>query len=123
VESTTNLEMLVDENQLSADDFNRESLGRFLFVESESAYTYSGLVYGLCSTYARATTSVAIVPPSELPFSILISLTDVWCVVYYADQACERSRLHLQDKQDGTKFLPTVHKNLSWRMVRRLKTS
>jgi hypothetical protein len=40
VESTTNLEMLVDENQLSADDFNRESLGRFLFVESESAYTY-----------------------------------------------------------------------------------
>jgi hypothetical protein len=58
----------VDENQLSADDFNRKSLDRFRILESKSAYIYEGLTYSLCSTYAGATTSVAVVPPSESPF-------------------------------------------------------
>jgi eukaryotic translation initiation factor 2C len=72
---------IVDENSLTADDFHR-------------------VTYNLCSTYARATTSVAVIP-----------------AIYYADQACERARIHLQDREDGTKFLPAVHANLQWNMV------
>lgn len=88
---------IVDENNMTADLFH-------------------SLTYELCSTYARATTSVAVVPPSELAFSIFLS--QLTLAVYYADQICERARLHLQDAPDGTQFLPQVHDNLRWNMVR-----
>jgi eukaryotic translation initiation factor 2C len=70
----------VDDNRLPADDFQR-------------------LCYGLCSSYARATVSVAVVPP-----------------IYYADQACERARLHLDDAANGSQILRPVHGNLQWNM-------
>ncbi|OBT88213.1 hypothetical protein VE02_02429 [Pseudogymnoascus sp. 03VT05] len=71
---------IVDENNLGADAFQR-------------------LTFNLCSSYARATTSVAVCPP-----------------VYYADQACERARLHLMDADDGKMKLGPVHANLRWNM-------
>jgi eukaryotic translation initiation factor 2C len=48
---------IVDENNLSADVFH-------------------SLTYELCSTYARATTSVAVVPPSKLIFCIIFYLVN-----------------------------------------------
>lgn len=71
---------IVDENNMGADAFQR-------------------LTFNLCSSYARATTSVAVCPP-----------------VYYADQACERARLHLMDADDGKMKLGPVHTNLRWNM-------
>ncbi|ELR04129.1 hypothetical protein VC83_02051 [Pseudogymnoascus destructans] len=71
---------IVDENNMGADAFQR-------------------LTFNLCSSYARATTSVAVCPP-----------------VYYADQACERARLHLMDADDGKMRHGPVHANLRWNM-------
>jgi len=64
-----------------------------------SADIFQRLTFNLCSSYARATTSVAVCPP-----------------VYYADQACERARLHLLDAEDGKMKLGPVHAKLRWNM-------
>ena len=38
--------------------------------------------------------------------------------VYYADQACERAKLHVREAEDGSHILGQVHKDLTWNMVR-----
>lgn len=58
------------------------------------------MTYNMCSSYARATRTVAVVPP-----------------IYYADQACERARLHIvKDKATGHDVLGPVHDNHRWNM-------
>lgn len=37
--------------------------------------------------------------------------------VYYADQACERAKLHIREGDDGTQILGQVHENLKYAMV------
>ncbi|KAI9812851.1 MAG: hypothetical protein M1832_006472 [Thelocarpon impressellum] len=71
---------LIDENNLSANDFQR-------------------MTNNICWSYARATCAVSIVAP-----------------VYYADQACERAKLHVREAEDGTQILGQVHKDLTWSM-------
>ncbi len=60
---------------------------------------FQRMIHSLCSTYARATRSVAVVPP-----------------IYYADQACERARLHLRAVGSDAASLGPVHPNLAWNM-------
>ncbi|KAI9756775.1 MAG: hypothetical protein M4579_003692 [Chaenotheca gracillima] len=76
----TRYAVLVDQNNLSADDFQR-------------------LTNNLCWSYARATTAVSVVPP-----------------VYYADQACERAKLHVREAPDGSQILGQVHEDLKFSM-------
>ncbi|KAI9783161.1 MAG: hypothetical protein M1816_001483 [Peltula sp. TS41687] len=72
--------VLFDQNNLSADDFQR-------------------LTNNLAWTYARATRAVSVVPP-----------------VYYADQACERARLHLRENAEGVQYVGLVHDDLKYSM-------
>jgi hypothetical protein len=37
--------------------------------------------------------------------------------VYYADQACERAKLHVREQQNGDQVLGQVHKDLKYAMV------
>lgn len=76
----TQYAMLMDENNLSADDFQR-------------------LTNNICSSYARATRAVSLVP-----------------AVYYADQACERARLHLREGPAGKRVLGQVNESLKFCM-------
>ncbi|KAI9666996.1 MAG: hypothetical protein M1829_005603 [Trizodia sp. TS-e1964] len=64
-----------------------------------SANDFQRITNNLCWTYARATTAVSVVPP-----------------VYYADQACERAKLHLRDTPQGGQILGQVHKSLTYSM-------
>jgi eukaryotic translation initiation factor 2C len=65
-----------------------------------SADDFQRVTFNLCSSYARATTSIAVCPP-----------------IYYADQAAERAKLHLEDTdQDGVKRLGPVAETLKWFM-------
>ncbi len=58
------------------------------------------LVNGQCWQYARATKAVGLASPA-----------------YYADQICERAKLHMTVGEDGTPYLPPVHEDLKSRMV------
>jgi hypothetical protein len=42
-----------------------------------------------------------------------------WTVppVYYADQACERAKLHVREQENGEQVLGQVHKDLKYAMV------
>ncbi|KAL9116391.1 MAG: hypothetical protein Q9187_007083, partial [Circinaria calcarea] len=63
---------------------------------------FQSVTNGLCFSYGRATRSVSIVPP-----------------VFYADQVCERSKMHLTTggpNNDQT-FHNDVHKNLIYTMI------
>ena len=37
--------------------------------------------------------------------------------VYYADQACERAKLHVREQEDGSQILGQVHEDLKYAMV------
>ncbi|KAI9798769.1 MAG: hypothetical protein M1833_004599 [Piccolia ochrophora] len=76
----TRYAVLMDENKLSADDFQR-------------------ICNNICWAYGRATTAVSVVPP-----------------VYYADQACERAKLHVYEGNSGDKVLGEVHNDLRYTM-------
>ncbi|KAI9841958.1 MAG: hypothetical protein M1837_000278 [Sclerophora amabilis] len=64
-----------------------------------SANDFQRLTNNLCWTYARSTTAVSVVPP-----------------VYYADQACERAKLHLRETPNGEQILGQVHEDLKYSM-------
>ncbi|KAH0555907.1 hypothetical protein GP486_006150, partial [Trichoglossum hirsutum] len=61
-----------------------------------SADEFQRVTNNLCYSYARATTAVSI--------------------VYYADQACERARLHVRHNEDDSQILGEVHRNLKYSM-------
>lgn len=76
---------------------------RYITLLDENSMTpeeFARITHNLNSSYARATRSVAIVPP-----------------IYYADQVAERSKLHLQtDPKTGALTLKQVHPKLKWAM-------
>lgn len=37
--------------------------------------------------------------------------------VYYADQACERAKLHLRENAEGVQYVGQVHDDLKYTMV------
>ncbi|KAI9783515.1 MAG: hypothetical protein M1839_003685 [Geoglossum umbratile] len=78
---------------------------RYVVLKDEnklSANDFQRITHNLCYTYARATSAVSLVPP-----------------VYYADQACERAKMHVRRHTDGSQILGGVHQDLKYRMVRK----
>ncbi|KAI9821210.1 MAG: hypothetical protein M1827_003944 [Pycnora praestabilis] len=99
----TRYAVLLDENNLSADEFQR-------------------LTNNICWAYARATTAVSVGKQSSSAITANVSirfnadLLELVPPVYYADQACERAKLHMREGPDGTNFLGNVHENLKFSM-------